>query len=209
MTGASSRCAGRRRRSSGRWARPGRAACALPAGNGLAAAGADGGRRGGSGARLVPLRRIPHRASLPDRLDSLVIVDGTRRRPAPPLAAGAERGARLAASVGLARDLVNEPPSSLTPRAVRRRDSSTRFADVADLSIEVWDEDRIADERLGGLLGVARGSAQPPRLVKVEYRPPDPFEVDGRVPHLALVGQGDHLRLGRPLAQDGRAAWRP
>jgi leucyl aminopeptidase len=45
-------------------------------------------------------------------------------------------------------------------------------------------------ERLGGLLGVARGSNQPPRLVKVEYRPADPLEVGGRVPHLALVGKG-------------------
>ena len=58
------------------------------------------------------------------------------------------------------------------------------------MTVEVWDEQRIADERLGGLLGVARGSTQPPRLVRVEYRPADPIEIDGRVPHLALVGKG-------------------
>ncbi len=56
--------------------------------------------------------------------------------------------------------------------------------------MEVWDEDRIVAERLGGLLGVAAGSVRPPRLVKVTYRPSDPFEFDGRVPHLALVGKG-------------------
>ena len=61
---------------------------------------------------------------------------------------------------------------------------------MAEVTVEVWDEDRIAAERLGGLLGVARGSTQPPRLVRVEYRPPDPIEIDGRVPHLALVGKG-------------------
>ena len=54
----------------------------------------------------------------------------------------------------------------------------------------MWDEDRIVAEKLGGLLGVARGSAQPPRLVKVDYTPADPIEIDGRVPHLALVGKG-------------------
>ena len=54
----------------------------------------------------------------------------------------------------------------------------------------MWDEDRIVTERLGGLLGVARGSTQPPRLVKVDYTPSDPIEIDGRVPHLALVGKG-------------------
>jgi leucyl aminopeptidase len=37
---------------------------------------------------------------------------------------------------------------------------------------------------------VAAGSHQPPRLVRVEYRPTDPIEIDGRTPHLALVGKG-------------------
>jgi leucyl aminopeptidase len=105
------------------------------------------------------------------------------------LASGAARGARLAESVGLARDLVNEPPSSLTPG---------RFADVFEarfaadprLTLTVWDGDRIEEEHLGGLLGVARGSTQPPRLVRVDYAPDDPVEIDGRVPHLALVGKG-------------------
>ncbi len=102
---------------------------------------------------------------------------------------GAARGARVARSVALARDLVNEPPSSLTPE--RFADVvADRFAGVEGLTVEVWDEDRIAAENLGGLLGVAAGSVRPPRLVKVAYQPSDPFEFDGRVPHLALVGKG-------------------
>jgi len=105
------------------------------------------------------------------------------------VATGAARGARLAESVGLARDLVNEPPSSLTPTSFAEF-FLRRFADVPELTVEVWDEDRIVAEKLGGLLGVARGSSQPPRLVRVEYRPADPLEIDGRVPHLALVGKG-------------------
>ena len=103
--------------------------------------------------------------------------------------AGAARGARVARSVAMARDLVNEPPSSLNPG--RFADLvSDRFAGVPGVTVEVWDAGRIAAERLGGLLGVAAGSDQPPRLVRVEYRPTDPYEVDGRVPHLALVGKG-------------------
>ena len=104
-------------------------------------------------------------------------------------ATGAARGARLAESVGVARDLVNEPPSSLTPTAFAEF-FLERFADVPQLSVEVWDENRIAEEKLGGLLGVARGSAQPPRVVRVDYRPADPLEIDGRIPHLFLVGKG-------------------
>jgi leucyl aminopeptidase len=67
---------------------------------------------------------------------------------------------------------------------------SDRFDDVDGLTVEVWDEERIAAERLGGLLGVAAGSVRPPRLVKVTYLPSDPYEFDGRQPHLALVGKG-------------------
>jgi hypothetical protein len=113
-------------------------------------------------------------------------ADGLRRSHL--AATGAAGGARLAESVSLARDLVNEPPSALTPE-IFADTFVRRFADVDELTVEVWDEDRIVEEKLGGLLGVARGSTQPPRLVRVEYAP-DPIEIDGRVPHLALVGKG-------------------
>ena len=105
------------------------------------------------------------------------------------LAAGTSRGLQMARSVALARDLVNEPAASLTPQRFAHR-IAERFASNPRLTVEVWDEARIVDERLGGLLGVAAGSEQPPRLVRVEYRPEEPFEFDGRVPHLALVGKG-------------------
>ncbi len=105
------------------------------------------------------------------------------------VAQGAARGSRVARSVALARDLVNEPPSSLTPQRFAEV-IADRFAGVDELTVEIWDEERIRAERLGGLLGVAAGSVRPPRLVRVEYRPDDPYEFDGRVPHLALVGKG-------------------
>ena len=105
------------------------------------------------------------------------------------LSDGAARGARVAESVALARDLVNEPAGSLGPQ--RFADLvGERFAATPGVTVEVWDEDRIAEEHLGGLLGVAAGSVRPPRLVRIEYRPADPWEFDGHVPHLALVGKG-------------------
>lgn len=105
------------------------------------------------------------------------------------VAAGAARGARIADSVAFARDLVNRPPSDLTPEHFAAA-VEARFAGVDAVTVEVWDEERIAAERLGGLLGVAAGSVRPPRLVRVTYRPTDPMVVDGRTPHLALVGKG-------------------
>ena len=105
------------------------------------------------------------------------------------VAVGATRGARVAKAVALARDLVNEPPSSLTPERFAQV-VADRMDGVDGLTVEVWDDERITAERLGGLLGVAAGSVRPPRLVKVTYTPSDPFEFDGRQPHLALVGKG-------------------
>ena len=105
------------------------------------------------------------------------------------VAEGVLRGAQVAESVAFARDLVNRPPSNLTPD-VFAATVVERFAGVADVTVEVWDEERIVAERLGGLLGVAAGSEQPPRLVRVEYRPANPYVFDGRTPHLALVGKG-------------------
>src|SRR5664280_189875 len=141
------------------------------------------------GAELAAYRYDDFRtADSPERLEALVLAVGS---PSDVDGAdgGATRGARIAESVSLARDLVNEPPSSLTPQKFAET-FAARCADVSGLSVEVWDEGRIADEHLGGLLGVSRGSTQPPRLVRVEYEPQDPLVVDGRVPHLVLVGKG-------------------
>jgi leucyl aminopeptidase len=102
---------------------------------------------------------------------------------------GVERGVRIARAVRLARDLVNEPPSSMTPRHLAEV-AERELGSQAAVTLEVWDEQRIADERLGGLLGVARGSAEPPRLVRATYEPADPVEIDGRVPHVVFVGKG-------------------
>ncbi len=124
----------------------------------------------------------------PARLGRLVVATESPSEVIP-AAEGVARGSRIADSVSLARDLVNQPPSSLTPWKFAEL-FVRRFRDVSQLTVEVWDAERIAAERLGGVLGVARGSSQPPRLVVVEYRPDRPMEVRGRVPHVALVGKG-------------------
>ncbi len=100
------------------------------------------------------------------------------------------RGAVVARAVNLARDLINEPPTSMTP--TRMAEVARDVAEKGRLEITVLDEDAIVAERLGGLLGVARGSAEPPRLVKLEYVP-DPAvaaAAGDRLPTVVLVGKG-------------------
>ncbi len=139
------------------------------------------------GAALAAYRFDPYRSSAkPGPVDSLVVVAaGELDR----LEEGARRGGLAAEAVVFARDLINTPAGDLPPRLLAER-VVERLRDRPGTSVEVWDEARIADERLGGLLGVSAGSREPPRFVSATYVPDRPLEVDGRVPHVVLVGKG-------------------
>jgi leucyl aminopeptidase len=122
-------------------------------------------------------------SSPPAGIDRLVLVGAERDAEA--LRAGIRHGNITADAVSFARDLVNTAPSDLTPTQLADR-VVERLRAVPHTTVEVWDESRIERERLGGLLGVARGSSEPPRLIWAEYRPP------GRdaAPHVVIVGKG-------------------
>jgi leucyl aminopeptidase len=121
--------------------------------------------------------------SAPDRpvTERLDIV--TTAPAAPGAEAEVSAALRVAAAVATARDLGNEPGGSLTPTVFA--DRAADMARARGLGCDVWDEHRISAERLGGLLGVSRGSAEPPRLVRLDYRPPGDAAAT-----VALVGKG-------------------
>ena len=113
----------------------------------------------------------------PSKLESLVLVGRGAK-----VQTGADRGARIASAVSLARDLVNEPAGAMTPS--RLADVAIEIAEREGLAVTVLDEVAIANEGLGGLQGVAQGSDQPPRLIELVYDPP------GARSTVALVGKG-------------------
>ncbi len=80
-----------------------------------------------------------------------------------------QRAARIADGVCLARDLVNEPGGTLTAPEFARR--VVELAEGTPLRVKVWQREDIEREGLGGLLGVNRGSTQPPRFVRIAYDP--------------------------------------
>jgi leucyl aminopeptidase len=59
------------------------------------------------------------------------------------------------------------------------------MAKAQGLAVKVWDEAAIKKGKLGGLLGVNRGSTNPPRLVELTYTPKGTAKG-----FLALVGKG-------------------
>ncbi|HOX44785.1 MAG TPA: hypothetical protein PK668_14395 [Myxococcota bacterium] len=105
-------------------------------------------------------------------------------RDAPGLAQ-ALRAARVGGrALQLARDLVNTPPNLMTPRLFASR--AAALAGEHGLQVRLWDRRRLVKERCGLLLAVARGSAEPPCLVRLEHRPRR-ARARGR---LVLVGKG-------------------
>jgi leucyl aminopeptidase len=85
-------------------------------------------------------------------------------------------------AVSLARELVNTPPCDLYPESFAAR--ALEVAAAAGFEASVLDERQIEAERMGALLGVARGSDRPPRLVVLRYRR------GGGPRTLGLVGKG-------------------
>ncbi len=104
-----------------------------------------------------------------------------------------ERGRVLGECTNLSRSLSNEPGNALTPRVFAER--ADTIATDAGLSVEILDETRIAELKMGLLLGVARGSQEPPRMVVLRHEPPaDAKGARGRdgasQPVLGLIGKG-------------------
>jgi leucyl aminopeptidase len=93
------------------------------------------------------------------------------------------RRARIVAdAVNRARDLVNTPPNDLYPQTFAER--AVELAGHAGLEVEVLDERALTKGGFGGILAVGSGSARPPRLVRLTYRPRRANV------HVALVGKG-------------------
>ena len=98
---------------------------------------------------------------------------------------GIERGRIVAESQNFTRELVNEPSNRLTPRILAER--AAAMAREVGLATDVLDESRIEELKMGALLAVAQGSAEPPRVIVVTYTPP---EVRPGAPVIGLVGKG-------------------
>jgi len=84
--------------------------------------------------------------------------------------------------IALVRDLTNRSGGDLYPQSFA--DAAIEAAKGAPVTVEVWDEKKLAAEGCGGIIGIGQGSSRPPRLVTVSYAPA------GAEKHVALVGKG-------------------
>ncbi|MDP9111711.1 MAG: leucyl aminopeptidase [Candidatus Eremiobacteraeota bacterium] len=99
------------------------------------------------------------------------------------LQTGIARGEAIGEAVNFARRLALTPANDMTPTHLA--DEASKAAKNAGLEIDVLDEARARAEGMGSFLGVAQGSAQPPKFIVMTYKG-DP----GNKETLALVGKG-------------------
>ena len=97
-----------------------------------------------------------------------------------------EKGRITAEAVNYARELANKPSCELTPIAFS--EEAKKAAEEFGLGIDIIDETRMSELGMGALLGVARGSDEPPRLIVLTYDPPSGSSKGVEI--IAVVGKG-------------------
>lgn len=110
--------------------------------------------------------------------------------------AGISQGETVSQAVMFARDLVNEPPSFTTP---------THLADVAgklvkghaNMSCEVFGPKEMKTLGMEAILGIARGSDEEPRFIKLSYK-------GGSSKTVCLVGKGITFDTGGLSLKDSK-----
>jgi len=96
-------------------------------------------------------------------------------------------GMVIADSVNLARHLVNLPAAALYPESFATLIKSLEQHAPKTISVEVWDEKKLAKESIGLILGVGQAAVNKPRLVRLRYRPKGGSP---KMAPVALVGKG-------------------
>jgi len=117
------------------------------------------------------------------QVKSLLVVEADRGRLAA-VTRGARKGEIVAQAACVTRDLASHPGQDMTPA-----DMATAARAIAGASTQlkatIFGPDDLRRMKMGALLGVGRGSSQPPRLIMVDYKP------KGRVKKtICIVGKG-------------------
>jgi leucyl aminopeptidase len=146
--------------------------------------GAEAARQVTEGLVLADFESDKYRTEKNTREIASVSLAGFDGRLGADLGKAIDNGRVVAESQNFARDLINEPSNHLTPRILAEK--TEEMAAEAGLGVEILDERRIAELKMGGLLGVAQGSVEPPRMIVVRYVPE---KAPAGGPVLGLIGK--------------------
>jgi leucyl aminopeptidase len=153
------------------------------------------------GAVLGLYRFTRHKSKVEDEKDltTLTLVEHDAGK-LDALRRGVERGLILGQAANLARDLANEPANYMTPTDLAER--ARAVAEEVGLECRVLDREEMAALGMGGVLGVAQGSHQPPKFIILHYRG-DPTTERG----IGLVGKGITFDTGGISIKPAENMW--
>ncbi len=95
---------------------------------------------------------------------------------------GCMKGQIIADAAIKARDMVNEPANFMTPSDMATLARQT--GEDTGLEVEILDKEAMQKLGMGALLGVARGSEQPPKFIIMKYTGRETSDID-----IALIGK--------------------
>jgi len=95
---------------------------------------------------------------------------------------GIVNGSQRASGTIFARDLVNEPSSTMTPTALAR--AAKALAKQKTITCTVFGKKEITKFGMGAFLGVTKGSDEEPKFIKLVYKAPNAAHT------ICLVGKG-------------------
>lgn len=97
-----------------------------------------------------------------------VLIVGTEENEVSVLEKATCKGRVMAEATNMARDMVNEPSNYMTP--TRMTDIAGEITNKYNLELKVFNWEDMEAMGMGALLGVARGSAQAPKLIALSYK---------------------------------------
>jgi leucyl aminopeptidase len=98
--------------------------------------------------------------------EMLIVV--REKEEVPILEAAIGKGKLLASATNLARDMVNEPANYMTP--TQMAEAAKEMASKYNLEFKIFNREDMEAMGMGALLGVAKGSTQPPKLITLSYK---------------------------------------
>jgi leucyl aminopeptidase len=130
----------------------------------------------------------------PQRLAEVTIL-GTGAQDVRVARRAIQRGEIFAEATAFARDLVNTPAIDATPDFLARE--ARKLGRKHGLKVRILGKAELEKGGFGGILGVGRGSENPPRLIELSYR-------GGTGPPVALTGKGVTFDSGGLSIKDAK-----
>ncbi|MES2203566.1 MAG: leucyl aminopeptidase [Patescibacteria group bacterium] len=114
-----------------------------------------------------------------NRIDTVAV----RNTPAKAKEGGFWVGEQIAGAVNLAREMSNTPGGDMTPTLLA--EGARQAVKGTEATVTVLDRAQMEREGMGAVLGIAKGSAEEPKFIIVEY-----WGTDKKVKPVVLIGKG-------------------